>query len=152
MDKRVLSFLALGALERDGVDALVGDAIGSMDGGGTDGRSGYRTLGEAAAYTQADVQHVVVKPEPGEFGPVHPDEPPLGGKPTMFICGDDEAAKKEVSAILVDFGWEPEDVGFAASARALEPLCQLWCAPGLLRNQWTHAFHLLKLEPALAER
>lgn len=67
-----------------------------------------------------------------------------GGPPTMFVCGDDEAARGEVSRILRDFGWEVEDVGGVQSARALEPLCQLWCAPGFLRNEWTHAFKLLK--------
>ena len=68
-----------------------------------------------------------------------------GGTPTMFICGNDAAAKAEVAAILDQFGWGAEDAGMVESARALEPLCQLWCAPGFLRNQWTHAFHLLKL-------
>lgn len=67
------------------------------------------------------------------------------GKPTMFLCGNDEDAKATVARILGEFGWDHEDVGGAPSARALEPLCQLWCAPGLLRNQWTHAFKLLKL-------
>ena len=68
-----------------------------------------------------------------------------GGPPTMFICGNDAAAKTEVTAILEAFGWGAADVGKVESARAIEPLCQLWCAPGLLRNEWTHAFKLLKL-------
>ena len=51
---------------------------------------------------------------------------------------------REVARILVEFGWEPEDVGRMESARALEPLCQLWCLPGFLRNEWNHAFKLLK--------
>jgi 8-hydroxy-5-deazaflavin:NADPH oxidoreductase len=67
-----------------------------------------------------------------------------GGKPTMFICGNDEAAKKTVSEVLTTFGWEPEDMGSVESARAIEPLCILWCIPGMLRDQWTHAFKLLK--------
>jgi 8-hydroxy-5-deazaflavin:NADPH oxidoreductase len=66
------------------------------------------------------------------------------GKPTMFICGNDDAAKKTVSEVLTSFGWEPEDMGRVESARAIEPLCMLWCIPGMLRNQWTHAFKLLK--------
>ena len=66
------------------------------------------------------------------------------GPPTMFICGNDENAKKKVSAILRSFGWESEDMGKAESARAIEPLCILWCIPGFLRNQWNHAFKLLK--------
>jgi predicted dinucleotide-binding enzyme len=66
-----------------------------------------------------------------------------GGKPTMFICGNDEGAKKVVSAIVDQFGWETADMGKAEAARAIEPLCMLWCIPGLLRNEWTHAFKLL---------
>jgi 8-hydroxy-5-deazaflavin:NADPH oxidoreductase len=67
-----------------------------------------------------------------------------GGRPSMFICGNDEGAKKTVSGLLNVFGWEAEDMGMVESARAIEPLCILWCIPGMLRNQWTHAFKLLK--------
>jgi 8-hydroxy-5-deazaflavin:NADPH oxidoreductase len=74
---------------------------------------------------------------------VNPQFP--GGKPTMFICGNDDTAKAEVTAVLDLFGWEIEDMGKAEAARAIEPLCMLWCIPGMLRNQWTHAFKLLKL-------
>jgi predicted dinucleotide-binding enzyme len=66
-----------------------------------------------------------------------------GGRPTMFICGNDEAAKKTVGAILDQFGWETADMGMAEAARAIEPLCMLWCIPGFLRNDWVHAFKLL---------
>jgi 8-hydroxy-5-deazaflavin:NADPH oxidoreductase len=66
------------------------------------------------------------------------------GKPTMFICGNDEAAKKTVVTILDQFGWETADMGGAEAARAIEPLCMLWCIPGFLNNEWTHAFKLLK--------
>ena len=66
------------------------------------------------------------------------------GKPTMFICGNDENAKRTVTDILTAFGWETEDMGKAEAARAIEPLCMLWCIPGFIRNQWVHAFKLLK--------
>jgi predicted dinucleotide-binding enzyme len=66
-----------------------------------------------------------------------------GGKPTMFICGNDDAAKKIVGEILEQFGWETADMGQAEAARAIEPLCMLWCIPGFLRNDWVHAFKLL---------
>ena len=65
------------------------------------------------------------------------------GRPTMFICGNSEAAKSAVSGILDQFGWETADMGKAESARAIEPLCMLWCIPGFLRNDWVHAFKLL---------
>ena len=66
------------------------------------------------------------------------------GPPTMFICGDDDAAKAEATQVLRAFGWDAEDIGKVEGARAIEPLCQLWCAPGFLRKQWSHAFKLLK--------
>ena len=65
------------------------------------------------------------------------------GKPTMFICGDSAEAKAEVCAIVEAFGWEPFDCGGMIAARAIEPLCMLWCIPGFLRGQWTHAFKVL---------
>ena len=66
-----------------------------------------------------------------------------GGKPTMFICGNDEPARQTVRGILDQFGWETADMGKAEAARAIEPLCMLWLIPGFLRNEWTHAFKLL---------
>lgn len=67
-----------------------------------------------------------------------------GGKPTMFICGNDASARKTVTGILDQFGWETADMGGAEAARAIEPLCILWCIPGFLQNDWVHAFKLLR--------
>ena len=72
--------------------------------------------------------------------------PMLGsGKPTMFICGNDAAAKTEVTHILDQFGFDVEDCGAVEGARAIEPLCILWCIPGFLTGRWMHAFKLLKV-------
>jgi 8-hydroxy-5-deazaflavin:NADPH oxidoreductase len=72
-------------------------------------------------------------------------DPDFGGvRPTMFICGNDADAKKQVTGIVERFGFDVEDMGGVEAARAIEPLCILWCIPGFLRNQWTHAFKLLK--------
>jgi hypothetical protein len=65
------------------------------------------------------------------------------GTPTMFLCGNDAAAKEQVSGIIRELGWEPFDCGSIVAARALEPLCMLWCIPGFTRNEWNHAFKLL---------
>lgn len=65
------------------------------------------------------------------------------GKPTMSICGNNEAAKRSVAHICDQFGWEAA-MGAVEADRAIEPLCMLWCIPGFLRNQWTHAFKLLQ--------
>jgi len=67
-----------------------------------------------------------------------------GGKPSMFICGNDEGAKQTVTQILDTFGWETEDMGTAEAARAIEPLSILWCIPGFLKNDWVHAYKVLR--------
>ncbi len=71
--------------------------------------------------------------------------PPFKPTPTMFICGNDGGAKAEATKILDKFGWEAADMGGVESARPIEALCQLWCAPGFLNNDWAHAFKYLKL-------
>lgn len=65
-------------------------------------------------------------------------------KPSMFICGNDAAAKAQVSEIVELFGFEAADMGGAESARAIEPLCMLWCIPGFKQNSWNHAFRLIR--------
>ena len=72
-------------------------------------------------------------------------DPKFESTPTMFICGNNENAKIEVSQLLEEVGWESADFGKVQSARAIEPLCMLWCIPGLLKNEWMHAFKLLKM-------
>ena len=67
-----------------------------------------------------------------------------GVRPTMFICGNDEGAKRDVTTILDQFGFDVADMGSVEGARAIEPLCILWCIPGFRSNSWTHAFKLLK--------
>ena len=69
--------------------------------------------------------------------------PKFETRPTMFICGNNAAAREETQKILDQFGWETEDMGSAEAARAIEPLCMLWCIPGFRENRWTHAFKLL---------
>jgi 8-hydroxy-5-deazaflavin:NADPH oxidoreductase len=72
-------------------------------------------------------------------------DPDFGGqKPSMFICGNDEGARAEVARFLAAIGWDVEDMGSAEAARAIEPLCMLWCIPGLRGGGWSHAFKLLK--------
>jgi predicted dinucleotide-binding enzyme len=70
--------------------------------------------------------------------------PPYPTKPSMFIAGNDVAAKESTTALLDAFGYETVDIGGVEGARPIEALCQLWCAPGFLRNDWSHAFKYLK--------
>jgi len=67
-----------------------------------------------------------------------------GGKPTMFICGNDAGAKKAVGGIVEQFGWDVEDAGTMEAARGIEPLCILWCIPAFQKNDFVHAFKMLR--------
>ena len=68
-----------------------------------------------------------------------------GGRPTMFICGDSAPAKQTVAGICDELGWDVEDMGAVEAARAIEPLCKLWCIPGIGKGDWSaHAFKLLR--------
>jgi hypothetical protein len=73
-------------------------------------------------------------------------DPPFAQKPTMFICGNDAGAKQQTTQLLTTIGWETADMGLVESARAIEPLCMLWCIPGMRGGTWTHAFKLLQLK------
>ncbi len=64
--------------------------------------------------------------------------------PTMFYCGNDAKAKKVVAKILVDFGWDPVDIGDITGSRELEPLCILWVKYGALSGYWDHVFALIR--------
>lgn len=76
-------------------------------------------------------------------GSAHMVDPSFEQQPTMFYCGDDTVAKEAVRGVIEQFGWEPSDMGGKESARAIEPLCMLWCIPGFLNNEWHHSFKLL---------
>jgi predicted dinucleotide-binding enzyme len=67
-----------------------------------------------------------------------------GGRSTLFICGNDPDAKATVSRLIEQFGHDVWDMGTAKAARAIEPLCILWCIPGFRENDWRHAFAMLR--------
>jgi 8-hydroxy-5-deazaflavin:NADPH oxidoreductase len=45
---------------------------------------------------------------------------------SMFVCGDDADAKKVVTGLVAELGFEPVDAGPLMQARYLEPLAMLW--------------------------
>ena len=52
-----------------------------------------------------------------------------GGDHDIFICGDDEDAKKQVKGLLASFGWKEKnmiDLGHIAKARGPEMYIALW--------------------------
>lgn len=99
------------------------------------------SLGERVQ-TAAPEAHVVKAWN--SVGHRHMVDPDFVIQPTMPICGNSEEARMEVTAILEAFGWSVEDMGLMTAARAIEPLCILWCIPGFLRNDWDHVFALVK--------
>lgn len=63
----------------------------------------------------------------------------------MFICGNDEDAKKIVTNdILSKFGWETIDIGGIEGSRLLEPLALLWILHYFKTGSGDHAFKLLR--------
>ena len=89
-----------------------------------------------------DVRFVKAFNSVGNARMVNPQLP--GGPPTMFYCGDDADAKATVARLLVRFGWDVLDMGTVKAARAIEPLCILWCISGFRDNLWSHAFKVLR--------
>ncbi len=138
-------------LEQCGLDNLKGkviiDATNPISGGAEDG-----VLEFFAGVKDSLMEKLQEKVPEGKFvkawncvGFMHFVDPDFGNdKPTMFICGNDASAKEEVSTILEMFGWEVADMGTVKAARAIEPLCQLWCIPAYLGKETNYAFKLLK--------
>ncbi len=67
-----------------------------------------------------------------------------GGPPDMFLCGNDEGAKKTVADVCKAFGWGVVDIGGIEGSRLLEPMCILWVNYGIRTGTWNHAFKLLR--------
>lgn len=67
-----------------------------------------------------------------------------GGPPSMFVAGNDGAAKNDVAAIVQGFGWESVDLGGIESSRYLEAMCMAWLVYGVRTGTWHHAFKLLR--------
>lgn len=66
------------------------------------------------------------------------------GTPDMFICGNDENAKTQVTQLIKSFGWNTIDIGNIEESRLLEPLAMIWIKYGFKYNEWNQAFKLLR--------
>ncbi|WP_371673916.1 NAD(P)-binding domain-containing protein [Streptomyces sp. NBC_00289] len=65
----------------------------------------------------------------------------LATPPTVYVSGDDENAKKTVTGLLGDLGWQPawiEDLGDISTARATEAM--ILVVPHVLRRQGIEPF------------
>ena len=67
-----------------------------------------------------------------------------GGPPTMLIGGNDDSAKRDVTDILTDFGWETIDLGGIEMSRVLEPMCWAWVVSAMKTGKWMQAFKMLR--------
>jgi predicted dinucleotide-binding enzyme len=77
-------------------------------------------------------------------GNEHMYKPSFGKQtPTMFYCGNNAGAKEVVKTILLEFGWQPCDVGDINGSRELEALCILWVKIGMQSGNWANAFKVL---------
>ena len=73
------------------------------------------------------------------------DNPDVPGKPVMFVCGDDDAAKEITSGLVTELGFETVDAGDLTLARLLEPYALIWIHLALRRGFGTNfAFGLLR--------
>lgn len=66
-----------------------------------------------------------------------------GGPPTMFVAGDDPAARAIAAKLAQELGWAPHDCGDLRAARLLEPLAMLWIEHAMRSGHRGHAFRLL---------
>jgi len=67
------------------------------------------------------------------------------GKPDMFICGDDEGAKKIVTDLCTELGWPGTiDIGGVVGARYLEPMAMVWISYYFKTGSGAHALAMLR--------
>jgi NADPH-dependent F420 reductase len=80
------------------------------------------------------------------IGFMHMADPKFGAeRASMFLCGDDAAAKKTVAELAAALGFEAVDAGPLRQARLLEPLAMLWISMALVYGAGPNiAFRLLR--------
>jgi len=71
-------------------------------------------------------------------------KPKFSDTPDMFLCGDNAAAKDQVSTIIKSFGWNPVDVGGIETSHYLEATAMVWILTAFAQNQWVQAFKLMR--------
>jgi predicted dinucleotide-binding enzyme len=99
------------------------------------------SLGERVQQAAPQTRVVKAYNSVGNALMVDPDLP--GGPPSMFIAGNDEVAKAEVTRLLEATGWEVLDFGGISACRLIEALVLTWVGYGIATGTWNHAFKLL---------
>lgn len=74
-----------------------------------------------------------------------------GGQTAMLYCGDDANAKKTVSGLIQELGFDPIDVGPLTRSRLIEPFALLWITLAYPAGYGREiAFHFLRSRDAKA--
>lgn len=66
------------------------------------------------------------------------DAPALSDTTVMFVCGDDDGAKKSTIGLVEELGFDAVDAGELTTARLLEPFGLLWIHLALRRGFGTN--------------
>ena len=88
-----------------------------------------RTFAEARVVKTMNTVNINVQVNPGR----------IPGRHTMFLCGNDDAAKADVRQLLLSYGWPDEDVmdlGDISGSRALEMNIAMWLRAAATLNNW----------------
>lgn len=73
------------------------------------------------------------------------DTSKCGGEASMFLCGNDEAAREKVKTILQQFGWKDIiDLGDITGARGMEMILPLWLRTWGATKGYHFAFKIVR--------
>jgi 8-hydroxy-5-deazaflavin:NADPH oxidoreductase len=104
------------------------------------GSSPLSTAEDVAALTGARVVKAL-----NTIGAEHYQNPRIGGQAaTMFIAGDDAAAKQKAGQLISDIGFDVVDIGPLSAARHLDNLAAFWVYMSRSRLGRNVAFKLLR--------
>lgn len=67
-----------------------------------------------------------------------------GQAATLVIAGDDEGAKKTVTTLAKEFGWDVMDLGDISQAFFVEAFASIWINYSFKTGEWNHAFKMLR--------
>jgi 8-hydroxy-5-deazaflavin:NADPH oxidoreductase len=136
------------ALELAGPDSFAGklviDTTNPLDFSSGGPRLAYGFNDSAGERVQKQLPKAKVVKAFNTVGSPHMYKPSFKEKPDMFICGNDDGAKKTMGELLQQFGWGVVDIGGIEGSRYLEPMCLIWVLHGMRAKTWDHAFKLVR--------
>jgi len=102
---------------------------------GSLGEEVQRMLSDAFVVKTLNIVNCEVMVNPAKYAP----------DGTMFLCGNDSAAKEKVRALLTSFGWRDIlDLGDITGARGMEMLLPLWLRTWMVTKDVHVAFKAIR--------